>query len=276
MKVYQFIAVIFIVLVLIGCEKKPEVIKRDSGLLYANDTLGTGVEVKKGDLITIHYNGWIIKDSSDLYKDWSNDSTKLQYNIGSSYDKNQPIKFILGNDSFIKGTDEGIVGMKVGGTRTIIIPSGLAYGKLGMGPVPPNSSLKVVVTVLAAKEAPKIEQWKIDNTSLTTTKSGLKYGFISKGAGQKVESGKLVTVHYSGFLEDGSRFDSSFERDEPFSFVIGEGQVIPGWEEGIALMRQGDKVKLIIPPALAYGSTQVGTIPPNSTLYFDVEVLNVQ
>jgi FKBP-type peptidyl-prolyl cis-trans isomerase len=83
-------------------------------------------------------------------------------------------------------------------------------------------------------------------------------------------------VHYSGFLADGTKFDSSVERDEPFSFLLGMGQVIPGWEEGLKLMNKGSKARLIIPPELGYGGLSVGTIPQNSTLIFDVEMVDVQ
>ncbi|HRP92755.1 MAG TPA: FKBP-type peptidyl-prolyl cis-trans isomerase, partial [Ignavibacteriaceae bacterium] len=80
----------------------------------------------------------------------------------------------------------------------------------------------------------------------------------------------------SGFLLDGTKFDSSVERDEPFTFVAGVGQVIPGWDEGVQLMKKGSKARLIVPSNLAYGDRDLGKIPPNSTLIFDVEVLDVK
>ncbi|MCK7520811.1 MAG: FKBP-type peptidyl-prolyl cis-trans isomerase [Ignavibacteriales bacterium] len=104
--------------------------------------LGTGRETKLGDLVSVHFRAWVIKDSTNIYKDWSKDSTRQAATIGSSIDFGQPVKFKLGDSAFIKGVDEAIVGMKIGGTRTIIIPSNKAYGELGFGPVPPNSSFK--------------------------------------------------------------------------------------------------------------------------------------
>jgi hypothetical protein len=110
-----------------------------------------------------------------------------------------------------------------------------------------------------------------------TTKSGLKYIVVKEGKGKKAEDGKAVEVHYTGWLTNGKKFDSSRDRGEPIEFTLGEGQVIKGWDEGIALMRIGGKMRLIIPPELAYGSRQVGDIiSPNSTLIFDVELMSVR
>ena len=96
------------------------------------------------------------------------------------------------------------------------------------------------------------------------------------GKGAEAVNGKSVTVHYTGKLTDGTKFDSSVDRKEPFSFTLGAGQVIKGWEQGIVGMKVGGKRKLTIPPALAYGSNAVGAIPANSTLVFDVELLEVK
>lgn len=109
-----------------------------------------------------------------------------------------------------------------------------------------------------------------------TTSSGLKYIVSEKGTGAKAENGKTVEVHYTGYLTDGKIFDSSRDRNQPIEFVLGQGQVISGWDEGIALMNVGDKLRLIIPPELAYGKKGAGNvIPPDATLIFDVELMNV-
>ncbi len=109
-----------------------------------------------------------------------------------------------------------------------------------------------------------------------TTNSGLRYQILQKGTGAKAEKGKNVAVHYKGQLADGTVFDSSYKRNEPITFPLGVGQVIPGWDEGIQLLQEGDKARLVIPSDLAYGSAGAGgVIPPNANLIFDVELIKV-
>lgn len=104
----------------------------------------------------------------------------------------------------------------------------------------------------------------------------LKIEKITEGTGEPAEKGKQVTVHYTGWLTDGTKFDSSVDRNDPFVFVLGAGQVIQGWDEGVATMKVGDKVKLTIPHQMAYGEQGYpGAIPPKATLVFEVELLGV-
>ena len=109
------------------------------------------------------------------------------------------------------------------------------------------------------------------------TASGLRYKLIQAGSGKQAEVGKIVSVHYSGSLENGKVFDSSYARKKPIEFPLGKGHVIEGWDEGIALLRVGDKARFVIPSYLGYGSSGAGgVIPPNATLVFDVELMDVK
>jgi len=109
------------------------------------------------------------------------------------------------------------------------------------------------------------------------TESGLRYKMIQKGSGKQAENGKTVSVHYEGSLETGKVFDSSYPRKKPIEFRLGQGQVIEGWDEGIALLQVGDKARFVIPSYLGYGASGAGgVIPPNATLIFDVELMDVK
>jgi len=112
---------------------------------------------------------------------------------------------------------------------------------------------------------------------VVTTESGLQYIDLVVGTGRQAELGDTATVHYTGWLADGKKFDSSVDRKEPFSFRVGAGQVIKGWDEGVGTMKVGGKRKLTIPPQLGYGARGAGNvIPPNATLTFDVELLELR
>ena len=110
---------------------------------------------------------------------------------------------------------------------------------------------------------------------MTTTPSGLQYRDDAVGDGPEAKAGQTVSVHYTGTLLDGSKFDSSRDRGQPLRFPLGAGHVIKGWDEGVAGMKVGGKRTLVIPPELGYGARGIGPIPPNSTLIFDVELIDV-
>lgn len=128
-------------------------------------------------------------------------------------------------------------------------------------------------------EARKIADQEIEKLAagFEKTDSGLRYQIIQKGEGKKAEKGNSVSVHYKGMLADGTVFDSSYKRNKPLEFPIGAGHVIPGWDEGIQKLKVGDKARLVIPSHLAYGASGAGgVIPPNATLVFDVELMDVK
>ena len=124
--------------------------------------------------------------------------------------------------------------------------------------------------------AAQLEMMNVSRDDLETTSSGLQRADVEVGTGAEATPGRVVVVHYTGRLTNGDTFDSSRKRDEPFAFTLGAGEVIRGWDEGVAGMRVGGKRALVIPPQLGYGSRAVGPIPANSTLVFDVELLEVR
>ena len=128
------------------------------------------------------------------------------------------------------------------------------------------------------EEAKKTAQEALDKLAagFDQTDSGLRYKIIQKGSGAQAEKGKSVSVHYEGSLDNGQVFDSSYRRKDPITFTLGIGQVILGWDEGIALLKEGDKARFVIPSYLGYGERGAGgVIPPNATLVFDVELVKV-
>jgi FKBP-type peptidyl-prolyl cis-trans isomerase FkpA len=120
-------------------------------------------------------------------------------------------------------------------------------------------------------------EFEIDSAALTSTPSGLQYQDVVTGSGAEAVPGKVAVVHYTGWLTDGTKFDSSRDGGEPFSFALGEGQVIAGWDQGVAGMKVGGRRKLVIPPDLGYGPMgSPPVIPADATLVFDVELLDVK
>jgi peptidylprolyl isomerase len=134
-----------------------------------------------------------------------------------------------------------------------------------------------VATVNQSTPAPSNLTAMESNENQVTTASGLKYVEIAEGTGETPAKGQTVSVHYTGTLESGKKFDSSRDRNSAFEFQIGEGQVIKGWDEGLSTMKVGGRRKLIIPAELGYGARGAGgVIPPNATLVFDVELLKIK
>jgi peptidylprolyl isomerase len=232
-----------------------------SGLKVKLITEGKGTQAAEGSTVSVHYVGTLTN------------GTKFD----SSRDRGQPISFKLGTGRVIKGWDEGIAMLKVGDKAIFTIPPTLGYGERDMGTIPPNSTLIFEVELMNVAEPPK--PFDVKGKDTLVTESGLKYIIVEKGKDDapKAEAGKTVSVHYSGYLLSGKMFDSSVERGQPFQFGLGQSQVIKGWDEGIALMKVGDKMRLIIPSSLGYGAAGAGgVIPPDATLVFDVELIAIQ
>ncbi|MFZ4639919.1 MAG: FKBP-type peptidyl-prolyl cis-trans isomerase [Nodosilinea sp.] len=138
------------------------------------------------------------------------------------------------------------------------------------------TSVAMAVTASATDLLPATPTPTVESRQTITTASGLQYVDLVEGTGAMPQTGQRVTVHYTGTLEDGTKFDSSRDRGRPFTFQIGVGQVIKGWDEGVSTMRVGGQRQLIIPAELGYGSRGAGgVIPANATLVFDVELLRI-
>ncbi len=134
----------------------------------------------------------------------------------------------------------------------------------------------IIASALVASCGSSKETTKDEGSNMVKTASGLQYIDIEEGTGMSPAKGQTCVVHYHGTLLDGTVFDSSKERGQPFEFQIGEGRVIKGWDEGVMSMKVGGKRKLIVPADLAYGPRQMGKIPANSTLVFEVELLDIK
>jgi len=232
----------------------------ESGLKYVITHEGSGERAKAGDNVQVHYTGKLTNDTV----------------FDSSVKRGQPFGFKLGVGQVIKGWDEGIALLNVGDKAVFTIPSDLAYGSNGAGGViGPNETLIFEVELLNIISPPK--PFDVAGKDTTTTASGLKIIKLNTTEGTQAAANKMVSVHYSGYLLNGKMFDSSVERNQPFNFALGQGKVIKGWDEGIALLKVGEKARLIIPANLAYGVNGAGgIIGPNETLVFDVELLGVQ
>ena len=235
---------------------KNKMITTDSGLQYEVMTMGTGEKPAATDKVEVHYHGTLL------------DGTVFD----SSVDRGQTITF--GLNQVIKGWTEGLQLMPIGSKFKFTIIPELAYGDRDMGSIPPNSTLIFEVELFDI-EKPFVDTDFTIPTQEVTLDSGLRYLEHIAGAGEITKVGNTISVHYSGFLANGTKFDSSHDRGQPFSFTLGEYRVIKGWEEGLLNMKKGAKRTLIIPPALGYGEKGAGgVIPPNATLMFEVELVD--
>ena len=236
-----------------------EEVTTESGLKYIDTVLGTGEIPKAGDKVKVHYTGTLV------------DGTQFDSSEGKA-----PLEFTLGVGRVIRGWDEGLSTMKTGGKRKLIIPPDLAYGDRGAGKlIPPGSTLHFDVELVEVVEAFVDTDFSLPGREHNTD-SGLRTIIHKEGNGEKPSTGQMVTVHYTGLLENGQKFDSSHDSGRPFKFSLGKGQVIKGWDEAIALMSKGEKRTLVIPPDLGYGSRSNRRIPANSTLIFEVELVDFQ
>jgi peptidylprolyl isomerase len=234
-------------LVFVGCNSngthanKPADPAPKDALQIEDLVVGTGATAEEGDNVTVHYTGWLTNGTE----------------FDSSKKHGKPFSFTLGAGQVIKGWDQGVAGMKVGGKRKLTIPPSLGYGPRAQGKIPANSTLIFEVEMV---DVPKVD-----------------IEVLKQGDGPTVKRGQTAVVHYTGRLKSGKKFDSSLDRGTPFEFPIGAGRVIKGWDIGVEGMAVGEKRRLTIPPSLGYGARGAGgVIPPNATLIFDVELVGIK
>jgi len=266
-----------------------------SGIYIITQNQGSGRGIKKDDFVKINLTVSTIEGKK----------------IFSTLDQNRPITFEYGKPFDTKGFDEAIATMKKGSKATVVVPSAMGFGEKGKKDmsgqdiIAPYSPVVYDIEVLdlktkaenekaakeeaaAAKKAadeakaaePSLIQQYLKDNKITAkpTASGLYYVEKVKGKGPLAKAGDKVKVHYTGKLFNGKVFDSSLERkpSTPYEFTLGQQQVIPGWDEGIALMSAGGKATLVIPSKLAYGERGAGSdIKPFSPLVFDVELISI-
>ncbi|MEI7499381.1 MAG: FKBP-type peptidyl-prolyl cis-trans isomerase [Bacteroidota bacterium] len=269
-------------------DKKITVTPTVSGLYFIETVQGKGMKIDSGCWVKAQFKVSLI-DGKQIF---------------STFDRGEPMQFEYGKRFDTPGFEEGVGKMMKGGKAMLVVPSKIAFGEMGRGAmVPPYSSIIYDIEIIDVQskadhekqqtQEKKNEQLKIEtnkkqegtlmnkylkdhNISAKPTASGLIYVEKVKGTGAKAITGKKVKVHYTGTLLNGTKFDSSRDRNEPFEFTLGQGQVIKGWDEGIALMNVGGKATMIIPSNIAYGERNMGSIPSYSTLVFDVELLDVK
>ncbi len=230
----------------------------ESGLRYYDFITGDGRLPQDGDAVIMDYFLW------------REDGLPL----GNAQFEGTPLVAVLGSGQLFPGWQEGLSTMKVGGERQMVIPPELAFGEQGAGEsIPPGTTLIAEVDLISVVPVPAPgSMTQVSGEDYEVTESGLKYYDIEAGDGPLLEPDEHVAIHYTGWLEDGTKIDSSIDRGQPVIFEPGKGQMVEGFEEGISTMRVGGKRQMVIPPELAFGEQERETIPPNSTLIFEVEL----
>lgn len=211
--------------------------------------VGKGVEAKLGDTVWVQYRGTLSRDGSEFDSTMGRDKA--------------PYSFTLGDHSVIKGWEEGIPGMKVGGERKLHIPASLGYGANQQGKIPPNSDLDFDVKLIYVV---KPGQENVIDTRVLKPGTGARM----------VKPGDKITVDYKTMLMSDKVVDSSFDRKSTFTFTVGNGEVISGMDRGVEGMKLGEVREIVMPPAVAYGPVIKGVVPANSALKIEVTLRSFQ
>jgi len=234
------------------------------GVEVYDEKAGQGAVARPGMKLMAHFTGWLPGGTM----------------VASSKSKGAPAELLLGANKLIKGWETGLAGVQAGAVRWLRLQPAAAYGASALPRIPPNSTLiyRIEVQSVEQEEASDGVDFFPDLSALKLQqgREGLQYAVVSPptdSTAAPAESGQKVKVQYTGWLTDGSAFDSSRNRNTPFEFPLGAGRVIRGWDLGVEGMRPGEKRVLVVPPGIGYGSRGAGPIPPDATLVFLVEYI---
>ena len=281
----KFLYIISFLIAIVACKNEDEFKTTETGLKYKIHNETGSPKATVGSLIDLELRCTDENDSVVF------DSKKVK----------STVKLSLSEPTFIGSLEEGFAMLGVGDSATFIVPADSFYEKTSLEPLPPSirsgSLLKFDVKVVNIQsrddyeqkqrseneirknsEEPDIKNYLVTNKiTVAPTNTGLYFIQQKEGTGKKATPGSKVSVHYKGTFLNGEKFDSSYDRGEPLEFPLGAGRVIPGWEEGITMMREGGKAQLIIPSHLAYGDRGYGSLIPSYTpLVFEVELISVK
>lgn len=245
--------------------KKANWKKLENGVFYWDEKAGTGTQAAQGTRVQVHYTGWLASGRK----------------FSSSKDYGKPLTTVLGGGRLIAGWEIGLDGIAPGAVRWLKISPSMGYGAKSYSAIPPNSTLIFRVEMENVDRDDALAETmdffpNLETLDLQDGPEGLRYAIIHEGEGEGAKPGQNVRVHYTGFLSDGKKFDSSRDRGQIFNFPLGKGNVIRGWDLGVEGMLPGEKRILVIPPELGYGNRGGGPIPGNATLVFVVEYLGAQ
>ncbi len=270
-RINKLLSLTFLILfaVLSVAQEKPEAVSQytfqslPSGLQFTLIHTGTGPRVVPGDKLEIHLKG-ILPDGSIF---------------ASSYKNKKTLRVTAGVGKLIPGLDEGILYLNAGSKALFRIPPELGYGEAGLGNmVPPGSEILMEVELIKILPGGvHVIPFDVTGKDTLTTKHGVQYIQVVNTSGTRPGKKSEISVNYTGYLPGGRIFDTTIPDKKPFVFKLGDPQIIKGWNEGIALMRKGEKFRFMVPWKLAYGKKGIPpNIPSKTDLIFDIELVEIR
>jgi peptidylprolyl isomerase len=236
-----------------------KLIQLGSGVQITLTNLGEGLKIKNGDEVFFHYIGRLADGKV----------------FDNSHDRYKPVQIKMGNSIIIKGLEEAFKFLYKGDKALVVIPPNLGYGNKDLGIIPPNSTLSFEIEIVEVKPYKEYVYQPISGDTIKTS-SGLRYIVLKKGNGNLINPKQKAELQYAGFLWDGTKFDSSYDKDVPYTFTVGAGEVIAAWDEALQLMNKGSKLRILVPSQLGYGEQgSPPEIPRNARLIFDIELLDI-